>query len=326
MTRRQLFQPRSVSVLREDGFVSCTRCKRVVMFDRHTRRLKRMTTSEAVASVTIDELADMLPCPLERAVKVPWWFDPVEGYLMPQRFEGRPEVRVTFTCQQQSRGTRWLFDCPSCERPVRQLFGVATLDADEWGCRTCLGLTYPSQSRHKTVEGDAALLKSRPSVRTRDAVVRAEARDERRFRKEYRRFAVFLGHPLEFFYDRAAVERQLGTGEIVPLVSLEAHRLQPDLTFPSVESERARACLVAEEHISDVHSHCQTGTQPGHERVQDEPSGLYTKRSDQIDRTSSQLCVAPIASSPRNRSSPWVSGVTLPVRSPPGDRHAGQHF
>lgn len=188
---------------------------------RRTSRLRRVMTTEAVVSVTPDELAPDLPFSLEDAARTPWSFDAAQGLLLPWKVPGWPQVRLT--PQRQRRGVRWLYACPACHRPTRHICAVPTREGDVTGCRRCLGLVYPAQSHHRTLLGDAAVLQGQ-RLATPAALQQAQARDQRRFSKVYGRFASVLGHPLAFFENTDAVHAAYGQGEVrqVPHIDVEA--------------------------------------------------------------------------------------------------------
>lgn len=172
-----------------------------------TGRLRRVLITEAIGSISPDELARGCAHSPEDTARLPWSFNPAEGLLTPWAVPGWPQVRLR--SQQQRRGVRWLYLCPACNRPTRRIYAVHTREEDVTGCRRCLGLVYPSQSRHRTLRGDEAVLHGR-YVASPAALQRAQARDERRFTKVYGKFAGFLGHPLEFFADAEAVHATYG--------------------------------------------------------------------------------------------------------------------
>ena len=78
-------------------------------------------------------------------------WDAGEDYYRP-----RDAVFLTYERTKQRRGSRLRLSCPNCDRRTTRLFDVK-LGEVLWGCRQCLGLTYPSQNQHRMLERDFQL-------------------------------------------------------------------------------------------------------------------------------------------------------------------------
>lgn len=210
---------------------------RVVAVDRKTGRQRRVLTTQAVRSLTPDEFAKCLPCSLEAAATIPWFFDPVGGYLTPERFLNRIEIRVRLTAQLQRRGVRWLYVCPTCEQSTRHIYAVLPHEQDvhEVGCRSCLGLAYATQTHHRTRRGDDDIVSGRRKVSLK-MFEQATVREEERMV----RMARAVGYPLSFFENTGAVNALFGTAEIDRLPFPDVFRL-PDLDFCELVNDQGQA-------------------------------------------------------------------------------------
>ena len=93
-----------------------------------------------------------------------------------------PGVALRFTVTEQYKGKRHWFICVHCQRRVGKLFLVELKTGHVWGCQKCLGLTYPSQARHKSVARDNAIVEGKLEVSFKEWC-RAHERYRRRFAK-----------------------------------------------------------------------------------------------------------------------------------------------
>ena len=65
-----------------------------------------------------------------------------------------PGIRLYLSSTEQSFGKRWWFLCPLCQKRKGKLYVIKTPQSSGLGCRVCLGLSYPTQARHKCPEQD----------------------------------------------------------------------------------------------------------------------------------------------------------------------------
>ncbi len=94
---------------------------------------------------------------------------------------------VRFEVTEQHKGKRHWFRCVGCGRRVGKLFNVQTGQGKVWGCQKCLGLSYPSQARHKSPGRDMAIIEGKIKVGF-DEWCRAHERYEKRMRKLIAKF------------------------------------------------------------------------------------------------------------------------------------------
>lgn len=107
----------------------------------------------------------------------------VGGYEVLKKPDFKPDgVYIGLTPRKQAKGTRWFLVCPKCNATVRAVYSVPVQGIHLLGCKSCLGLSYPTQAMHKTVGRDKAILEGRVEASTREwngALRRERARDYR---------------------------------------------------------------------------------------------------------------------------------------------------
>lgn len=107
----------------------------------------------------------------------------VGGYEALKKPDFKPEgVYIGLTPRKQAKGTRWFLVCPKCSATVRAVYSVPVQGIHLLGCKTCLGLSYPSQAGHKTRGRDRDILEGRVEASEREragALSREGARDYR---------------------------------------------------------------------------------------------------------------------------------------------------
>jgi len=111
-----------------------------------------------------------------------FFFDPATKHvsLQPSDHAWRLEV----TRSRQVLGERVWWRCPVCGRRRRFLYHFVVAAAGEprpvLGCRTCLGLTYPSRARHRCPDQDRRAAADGDEAAA-DRIRRREAREAHRF-------------------------------------------------------------------------------------------------------------------------------------------------
>lgn len=101
---------------------------------------------------------------------------------------GKP-IRLTLTCQH--KGERVWILCPYCERRIGKLYAYPhpMFGFWQWGCQKCLGLSYPSQHKHKSQERDLAIMRGEVNAGliAQDQAFEREIRRMSRFNTRSRR-------------------------------------------------------------------------------------------------------------------------------------------
>lgn len=165
--------------------------------DTGRRYLRRMRTN-AVPSITVSDVIELLKetgQPKEELETLVLYGGRVDGR---PRMDDRPfdgyDVALRFTRTAQHIGFRYWFVCPRCGARRERVYGVPLEGRDVWGCRECLGLSYPSQYGHKTLWHDNKTVGRKgvgirgwtpcePSRTTPEARTRAHVRISRRTEK-----------------------------------------------------------------------------------------------------------------------------------------------
>ena len=147
------------------------------------RRSIQRTCTNRAQSLTVKQVKDLLP--KDKAAQLEtltlYFHDTPDGleiHLKPDT-GGFP---VRFEATAQAIGRRHWFLCVDCGRRVSKFYTVKTQQGKVWGCQKCLGLSYPSQSQHKSPARDVAITDGRLQVSWREEM-RAYERHYRRIMK-----------------------------------------------------------------------------------------------------------------------------------------------
>lgn len=122
------------------------------------RRYVRKMRTNAAPSITVSDIIGLIEDqgqPKKKLETLVLYGGRVDGEprLDDRPFEGH-DVALRFTRTAQHIGFRYWFVCPRCGARRHRVYVVPLEGKDVWGCRQCLGLSYPSQHGHKTLWHD----------------------------------------------------------------------------------------------------------------------------------------------------------------------------
>jgi hypothetical protein len=145
-------------------------------------RSRALRVDESRAVLDVQFAVDAIHWYERRQPTLCFFFDPATKHvsLQPSDHAWRLEV----TRSRQVLGERVWWRCPVCGRRRRFLYHFVVAAAGEprpvLGCRTCLGLTYPSRARHRCPDQDRRAAADGDEAAA-DRIRRREAREAHRF-------------------------------------------------------------------------------------------------------------------------------------------------
>lgn len=155
-------------------------CEARTKAGRNRRRALRVDEAMAVLDVHF-ALADVHP--MDRRVHMlRFFYEP--SVMILRRHSLHPCVVIHLRCTRQRVGVRFWWACPRCGRQCRLLYHFSVRGEGNMihvlGCRSCLGLTYASRSRHRCADGDVAAARRGDA----GALQRVEKRAQRRLLRD----------------------------------------------------------------------------------------------------------------------------------------------
>ena len=147
-----------------------------------TDEAKRLEIGTLVKDMRAVLEKEGIPEQLEAQMRRPWYWDARANALHFEAPKAAQRLEVSVT-HPQLGGVRFWWLCPHCQERCTRLYAVMVWTLPNYGCRTCLGLTYPSQAQHKTPRHDKALdagKTGKNSGVTWEARYRAMLREDRR--------------------------------------------------------------------------------------------------------------------------------------------------
>ena len=144
----------------------------------HTYK-RRVRTSE-VRSLTVSSVKRFLPAEVKANLEHHTVYLRADTLILFSRTP--PGLAVDFEVTEQAKGKRHWFICVGCEQRVGKLYMVPGPYWPTWGCQKCLGLSYPSQARHKSAGRDNAIVEGKIKVSFNEWC-RAHERYEKRMLK-----------------------------------------------------------------------------------------------------------------------------------------------